>query len=88
MTDSIKIYPCVKSGYCCTKAPCSYGEWNKEKTQCQYLSEPNQIGQKDCLRYDWIKENVPNYELYPAFGSGCSSPLFNTVRNEIIKKLI
>lgn len=80
--------PCVQSGFCCTLAPCAYGEWNEDKSACKFLSEPkNDLGQKDCLKYDWIKENVPGWEYYPAFGAGCGSALGNTPRQEIIKKL-
>lgn len=78
---------CVKSGFCCTKAPCGYGEWNNDKSACAHLQPPNAIGQRDCGRYDWIKENVPDWEIYPAFGAGCCMPLGNTARAEIIKKL-
>ena|SRR3989337_1528437 len=80
--------PCMKSGFCCTKAPCGYGEWNEDKSACKHLLPPNKIGQRDCGRYDWIKENVPNWEFYPAFGAGCCMPMFNTLRENIIKKII
>lgn len=79
--------PCMKSGFCCTKAPCRFGTWNENKTACVHLQPPNETGQRDCGRYDWIKENVPDWEVYPAFGAGCCMPLFNEARDNIIKKL-
>lgn len=84
----IPIMPCVKSGFCCTKAPCAYGEWNDNKTACKHLADPNHLGQRDCLRYQWIIDNVPGYEFYPAFGAGCSSTLFNHMRKAVISNII
>lgn len=88
MLDGIPIKPCVKSGFCCTKSPCGYGEWNEKQTACKYLGEPNDIGQMLCLRYDWIKENVVNWEFYPAFGGGCCMPLFNGMRDKVIQNIL
>lgn len=85
--DGYPVSPCVKSGFCCIKVPCMYGEWNEGKTQCKHLSEPNDIGQRDCGRYQWIKDNVPNYEIYPAFGSGCGAVMFNHLRQKVIKNI-
>ena len=86
--EDIPVKPCIKSGFCCTSSPCAYGEWNQDKSACKYLLPPNQVGQRDCGRYDWIKENVPNWEFYPSFGAGCCMPLFNEARNKIIKHLV
>ena len=83
-----KPKPCMKSGFCCTLSPCEYGEWNNDKSACKYLSPPNDVGQRGCERFGWIKENVPNWEFYPAFGAGCCSPIGNILRNNIIKTLI
>lgn len=80
-----QVTPCIKSGFCCTKAPCAYGEWNEDKSACKYLEAPNAIGQRTCGRYEWIKANVPGWEMYPAFGGGCCMPLGNIKRQEIIK---
>lgn len=88
LLNGVLIKPCVKSGFCCTKSPCGYGEWNEEKSACKYLDKPNNLGQKICLRYDWIKENAINWEVYPAFGGGCCMPLFNDMRNNVIKNII
>ena len=77
---------CVQCGYCCSTCPCSYGKWNKEKHECEYLSEENNIGQRGCTKYDEIK-NKPGWKFHPAFESGCSSTIGNIKRLEIIKKL-
>ena len=84
--EGVAIKPCVSSGFCCTKSPCAYGEAN-EKGACKHLTEPNELGQMACGRYDWIKANVPNWEYYPAFGAGCCMPMFNEMREQVIKNI-
>jgi len=75
------IYPCVQCGYCCTQSACSAGKWNPKKKRCMFL---NQDG--TCDKYDEIKSHEDeqirsgNFCL-PMMGSGCSSPLCNTLRN-------
>lgn len=86
--DGLPIKPCVKSGFCCTKTPCGYGEWNDDRSHCKFLAPANELGQKLCLKYDWIKENVPTWKMYPAFGGGCCMPMFNEMREKVIKKII
>lgn len=85
--DGIPIKPCVKSGFCCTKAPCLYGNWNYDKTACKHLLPPNNIGQRDCGRYAWIKENCVDWDVYPGFGTGCCMPLFNSLRTLVIENI-
>ena len=85
--DEIPAKPCVMSGFCCTKAPCGYGEWNEDKSACKFLEPPNEIGQRKCAKYQWIKDNVIGWEFYPAFGAGCCMPMFNVMRQDVIKKL-
>ena len=88
MLYGIPVKPCMKSGFCCTKSPCSYGESiSEENNACKYLLEPNDLGQRDCGRYQWIIDNVPNYEFYPAFGSGCCMPMFNEMREIVIQNI-
>ncbi len=82
--NGIQIKPCVKSGFCCSKAPCGYGEWNENKTACMHLTEPNELQQRLCGKYQWIKDNVADWHLYPAFGGGCCMPLFNEMRENVI----
>lgn len=85
--DGIPIKPCVGSGFCCTKQPCAYGLMNETNTGCKYLTPPNELGQLACGRYDWIKENVPNWQYYPAFGAGCCMPIFNDMREKVINNI-
>ena len=85
--DGFQIRPCMKSGFCCTKSPCAYGQWNDDKSACKYLATKNDIGQRDCLRYQWIIENVPTFEIHPAFHTGCSSAIGNVARNSIIERV-
>lgn len=83
----IYIRPCVGSGFCCTQRPCMFGEFNEDKSACKYLLPPNEHGQRGCGRVDWIKENVCGWEVHPAFGQGCSSPIGNPARDKIIENL-
>ena len=69
---------CVQCGYCCTTGPCAYGEWDAINERCMFLSEDNK-----CDIYDDIK----NDKSSPAMGEGCSSSLFNTVRENKIKEM-
>jgi hypothetical protein len=85
--DGLTIKPCMKSGFCCTSAPCGYGEWNEDKSACKFLQPPNELGQRDCGRYDWIVENVPGFEFYPGFGTGCCMGMFNQMRDQVIKNI-
>lgn len=74
--------PCVNSGYCCKQAACPFGIWNQDKHQCEFLTEENLCG-----KYEEII-NLPKeqWEFSPAFGAGCSSPLFNTERQRILNE--
>jgi len=74
MTD---VRSCLRSGYCCKKALCPFGEWNEDETACRFL-EGHRPGEYSCGRHDWIVLQ-PGSEFSPAFGAGCCSPL-NTDR--------
>jgi hypothetical protein len=65
---------CIQCGYCCTVRACPYGEWDDTTGRCIFLTEVNL-----CSIHDWIMEQ-PGSDMSPAFGAGCSSPLFNEVR--------
>jgi hypothetical protein len=69
---------CVQCGYCCTVGTCGFGLWDPKKKQCAFLLEDNL-----CQKYYEIKD-LPDAEMNPAFGTGCSSTLGNTCRNKII----
>ena len=72
---------CVQCGYCCSKRPCSYGEWDYKNNKCKELTKYNK-----CSKYDEITEKEKNSQ-YPMMGSGCSSSLFNDVRDAKLKKI-
>lgn len=61
---------CVKSGYCCKKAPCVFGQAISDIDQsCKFLIG-DVIGEHSCGKYEEIHAIDPTY-----FGSGCSSSL-------------
>jgi len=67
---------CVQCGYCCKKAACQYGVWSSALKQCLFLTDKNL-----CSKYDEIIQFY-GAVVNPAFGAGCSSPMFNEVRNK------
>jgi predicted molibdopterin-dependent oxidoreductase YjgC len=71
---------CVQCGYCCTVRPCAVGEWDSDKKQCRFLTADTK-----CAKYAEIQE-LERGAAYPMFGSGCSSSLFNTVREAKVKE--
>ncbi len=81
--------PCCGSGFCCHVAPCPFGKWDTEKKRCQYLVDITSPDEKEkrygCGIYDDIIDK-PGAEFAPAFGAGCCSPLFNTMRNAILRE--
>jgi hypothetical protein len=87
--DGFPIRPCMKSGFCCMTAPCGYGEWDPERKQCKFLGDENELGQRDCGRYEFIMDNVPPQirDFSPAFGFGCCMAIGNLRRNAIIEKI-
>lgn len=76
------VQKCVQCGYCCTVAPCSYGEWDENANRCMFLNSDNQ-----CQMYDIIRQD-PGSVMSPAFGAGCSSSLFNQVREAKIRSMV
>ena len=71
---------CIKCGFCCTVSCCPYGTWNARQQRCWFLTEDNL-----CAKYDEIIQD-PGQGFSPAFGSGCSSSLFNPVRERRIER--
>jgi hypothetical protein len=68
--------PCVKCGYCCTVGPCAFGDWDPERRRCRHLTDGGL-----CARHAEIVEAERGAAVrFPMFGCGCSSPLFNSVR--------
>ena len=74
--------PCIQCGYCCKRGTCGYGAWNPIREQCTFLTADNR-----CSRYDEIVE-LEKDSKYPMMGCGCSSPLFNEVRDDALAKAI
>lgn len=56
--------PCIRSGWCCKRAPCPFGEGKP----CIHLAEID--GQYGCGIAEWIVTQ-PGWEVAPAFGAGC-----------------
>lgn len=74
-------YPCIQCGYCCTVGPCRYGNWDYDRGRCVFLTESCL-----CARYDDILA-IEGGGLYSMFYGGCSSPLFNQVRDTKLRTL-
>ncbi|KKM22789.1 hypothetical protein LCGC14_1621800 [marine sediment metagenome] len=86
-------YPCVQCGFCCGvgryEGPtiCAYGESNKDKTTCRFIKiDDEELRTYKCLIYEEIKV-IEEGSKYPMFGCGCSSSLFNNIRDEVIGKM-
>ena len=71
----MKTIKCYQCGYCCTVSCCGYGKWNAEYHHCEYLNEDH-----TCMKYPEIVENEKNSPL-AMMGCGCSSPMFNEMRD-------
>lgn len=86
MTPDSRFQPCVRSGFCCKKRPCQFGEvTSPTNLACRFLEQLPGEGHPRyaCGRYDYIIQQ-PGWEWNPAFGAGCCSPLFNTDRELIL----
>ena len=70
--------PCVRSGYCCKKAVCPFGEMSDEG--CVHLAGDGP-GEYRCAIAEYITTQ-PGWTHSPAFGAGCCSP-FNSDREAI-----
>lgn len=86
--DSSRLSQCVRSGFCCRRAPCPYGMWDDVLKQCVHLEQHEEIAPGTwtmaCAKYEEILAD-PGSEFSPAFGAGCSSSLFNEDRDRIIR---
>jgi hypothetical protein len=80
------VSPCIRSGYCCQKAPCPFGKAEEGSTACIYLVGDTP-GEYACGKYDEIGALPPEMGAHfaPAFGAGCCSPL-NTQRLDLLVK--
>lgn len=79
----MKVKACIRSGECCKAAPCAYGRWNEDGTQCEFLVGAV-AGEYNCGIYSDIVRD-PSSVVSPAFGSGCCRSLFNQSRDRLVK---
>lgn len=83
----MKVRACLRSGFCCMKAPCPFGEWDEEQQRCAFLvlERADPVEQFACGRYEEILARPPSAgaEVSPAFGGGCCMSLFNERRDSI-----
>ena len=82
---SSKTYACVQCGYCCMARPCAYGVLGEDNFCKFFKKDDEELGTYKCLIYKEIKEKEKDSK-YPMFDCGCSSSLFNSMRNEVIRK--
>lgn len=85
----MKVRACVRSGLCCTKGPCAFGEWDAAASKCKFLEiEQSALTHTiyRCGKYDEINALPPEAraDVNPAFGAGCCMSMFNTNRHNII----
>jgi hypothetical protein len=75
---------CLRSGWCCKKGACPFGEMLPDNSQCKHL-EGDQVGEYSCGIYDEILAGMPanRADIAPAFGAGCCA----TLNNDRIQKL-
>lgn len=78
----MKVKACVRSGFCCERAPCPFGSWDEERHRCAYL-EHDDDGRSRCGKYAEIMQH-PAQKVAPAFGYGCCAGMFNEKRDRII----
>jgi hypothetical protein len=77
---------CVQCGYCCTKIPCNYGHWNADRTACAFLVQAPDGIRRLCSKREEIIA-LEKHSKYPMFWGGCGGALYNTYREDVIKKL-
>ena len=83
----VRMSKCVQSGFCCTVAPCQYGESSGNSPTCVFLTEPTEpYGQRFCSIYNIIDFLEKDSE-YPMMASGCSSTLYNKDRSQVIRRM-
>ncbi len=77
--------PCVRCGYCCKVRPCAFGRTRgTDTTKCKFLEHEGELYR--CGIYAQIITD-PRAAIDPAFGSGCSSTLFNSDRERVLRCL-
>lgn len=71
---------CIQCGYCCITAPCPYGVSEENEPRCKFLQAEGE--RLICSKYEEILKD-PGSVFSPAFGAGCCSPLFNSMREKL-----
>lgn len=69
---------CVQCGMCCSQCACIYGTWDEQRNTCVFLTNENKCG-----KYAEIVE-YEKKSSFQMFGAGCSSVMFNSVRDKIL----
>jgi hypothetical protein len=82
----MKTQACVSCGFCCTQRPCHMGTWDEDRKCCTLLTDPDDKLVRRCMIYRSIVKQEAG-EKYPMMGSGCSSSMFNDVRDARIAKM-
>jgi hypothetical protein len=77
---------CVQCGFCCSQRPCAWGDWDNDRRCCSLLTDPNDQGARFCKIYRSIVRQEAGSK-YPMMGCGCSSTLFNDIREARITKM-
>jgi len=87
----MNVKPCVQCGYCCRIRPCVYGTKNQlhpVSESCIYLlrniGPTSRIQTYFCGMWETIKE-LEKDAKFPMCGSGCSSTLFNPMRDRVLQ---
>lgn len=84
--ERIERERCVRCGYCCTVRPCDHGDWDEKRGCCSLLTDPDEQGMRRCMIYRTIAMREKDSK-YPMMGSGCSSSMFNDVREARIARM-
>jgi len=80
------VKPCIRCGFCCQQAACTFGRWDHKLHRCVFLQQAKD-GRFDCSRYhEILRMPLTAWFSTPAFGAGCSSSL-NSARQKLEKDL-
>ena len=77
---------CVQCGFCCTQGPCRHGRRHamrfadKYPNRCVFLTRDMK-----CMKYADIRKQEKGSK-FTMFGCGCSSTMFNEVRDAKIAR--
>jgi hypothetical protein len=81
----MKVKACLRSGFCCSKSPCGYGEVTSDSNPaCRFLIREGD-NRTLCGKYEEISKDPMSF-YSPSFGQGCCMPMFNEDRDKIKKE--